>query len=243
MIWVSLLFALSLFAVPIGNPSSPFVLDEGFSIPDTTWSNVQGGVCVDYLINKRLHSPSSHQSSLSGTSETCNFIWSIRDRLNIQADLGTGQFNWRYNRFGGAITGESRGGLLWSGSGKYILFQAKDTMVALSGSAGGWDWMNGPIFLDDHPLSHKAPSYLRYWQAALGVTQQISIFFPYIGVAWNRTRLHIAPASLKPTTLHAWHGMGPFGGCTLSSGNRFLLNMEWRGWFEEGASLSFQFRF
>lgn len=242
MICLFLLFISSLVAAPIGNPSSPFILDEGCVIADTSWSNIQGGVLLDYLIYKRMHSPSSHKSSLGGSSEVAAMIWSIRERFNLQIELGSGQFDWRFCRNNKALSGESNGGVLWSGTGKCILFQVKDTMMALQGSCGGWDWMRGTLWQDDRE-AFSSRSYLRYWQIALGVTQQISFFFPYVGLAWNRTRFHIAPSSLPPTTLHAWHGMGPFGGCTLSNGNRFFLNLEWRGWFEEGVSLSFQLRF
>ncbi len=240
---VLFLSSFPLYPITVGNPSFPSVLEEGFAIPDTDWSNVQGGLYLDYLIQKKLHSSKVHKAFLSGISEVGCLIWSIRDRFNLQLGLGSGQFDWRYHRNGYNISGNMRGGLLWSGDAKLVLFQTKDTMLALSGSAGGWDWMEGMATQNEHFLTARARSLLRYWQVGLAFTQQISCFFPYLGIAWNRTRFEIWKVGLTDVTMHAWHDLGPFGGCSLSSGNRFLLNLEWRGWFEDGVSLAFQLRF
>jgi hypothetical protein len=239
----SLFFSNLAYSVTVGNPSFPSVIEEGCVIPDTDWSNLQGGFYVDFLIQKKLQAPSVRKAFLSGVSEIGCLIWSIRDRFNLQIALGSGQFHFRYDASPEIISGEMRGGLIWSSDAKLILFQTKDTMLALSGSVGGWDWMDGFSNQNGEFVTSKTSSLLRYWQVALAFTQQISIFFPYLGIAWNRTRLEMNKTPLSSVSMHAWHDLGPFGGCSLSSGDRFLMNMEWRGWFEDGLSFSFQLRF
>ncbi len=237
------LFYLPLYSVFVGNPSCPSVLEEGLVIPDTDWSNVQGGFYLDFLIQKRLQSSKVNKAFLSGVSEMGSLTWSIRDRFNVQLVLGSGQFDWLYQRNGKVICGHLHGGLLWGGDAKLVLFQTKDTSLALGGSAGGWDWMDGAVTQNERFLVARAKSILRYWQVACAFTQQIACFFPYVGIAWNRTRFQVWDTGSSSVTMHAWHDLGPFGGCSLSNGNPFLLNLEWRGWFEEGVSLSFQLRF
>ncbi len=235
------LIVLPVFPVLIGNPSSPSVLEEGLLIPDTDWSNVQGGFYLDFLLQKKLSSSKANKAFLSGVSEMGFFLWSIRDRFNLEVVLGSGQFDFRYHRNGSFISGDLKGGLLWGADAKLVLFQTKDTTFAFSGSLGGWDWMEGAA-LQHERFQAYAKSLFRYWQIAVAFTQQISCFFPYLGIAWNRTRFQVWNAA-SSVTMHAWCDIGPFGGCSLSNGNPFLLNIEWRGWFEEGLSLSFQLRF
>lgn len=244
-----LLFFSPLFSVPVGNPSLPSLLQEGFFIPDKCWSNPQCGFSGDYLILKKMRpcrgskSFGLHKATLYGTSEIGSVAWSIRERFNLQAELGSGQYHWRWKQTGRNVSGYSMGGLIWSGDAKLVVLEIRDTTFAVDAHAGGWDWMDGPAASNGVALTGKTESQLRYWQIGAALTQKISLFAPYLGFAVNRTRFKVSRLSTGTGRMHSRHTVGPFGGCTICNGSRFLVNLEWRGWFEEGLSLSGQLRF
>jgi len=198
----------------------------------------------DYLISKRLTSRGlPHTASLSGTSTLGTLAWSIQERFNLQIELGSGNFNWNWQQAGNHLSGQSYGGLLWEGDAKLVLFEAKDTLFALDGQVGGWSWMEGPITSNGTALTQFSHSLLRFWQVSAALSQRISWLTPYLGMAVNHTRMKISQLATESVWLNARHILGPFGGCTISNGSLFLVNWEWRGWFEEGVSLSAQIRF
>ena len=229
---------ISLCAAPIGNPDLPFLLQKGCFLADTNWSHPQCGYSRDYLWQKRFQSPHLSKISLRGISDMGLASWTIAERFSLQAQLGSGQFTWRMVRSGRALEGQLQGGLLWSGDAKLIIIDMKDTAFSADAQAGGWDWMDGPTTANALVTANNT-SLLRYWQVALALTQKIGLFSPYLGMAVNRTRFKLVHLGY----LHARHDLGPFVGCSFSSGSYFLLNCEWRGWFEEGFSLSAQVRF
>lgn len=246
---IALFFSSLLFPSPLGNPALPSLLQEGFFIPDRCWSNPQLGFIGDFLIQKRLRpcrqseNLGLHKASLSGLSEIGVIAWSIRERFNFQIDLGSGQFNWQWKQIDRNVSGQSKGGLIWNGDGKLIILEVKDTTFAIDAQAGGWDWMRGSATSNGIALSKKTRSKLRYWQVGIAVTQKISLFSPYLGITVNRTRFKVTQLITGNGHMHSRHYLGPFGGCSMSNGNDFLINVEWRSLFEEGLSLSAQIRF
>jgi hypothetical protein len=249
-LWLlSLIPSAFLFSTPVGNPALPALLQEGIWIPDTAWSNPQLGIGGDYLIQKRLRA--CHQSrsiglsdaSLWGGAETFSLAWSIREKFHIQAFLGTGQFHWQWRQIGHNTSGLAQGGLVWGGDSKLIILEMKDTVLAVDAQAGGWDWMDGPASTNATPLTAQPTSTLRYWQIGVAMTQQISLFAPYLGIATHQMRLQISHLPTGNGKMHALHSLGPFIGCSIGNGSKFLVNLEYRGWFEEGVSLTAHMRF
>lgn len=180
---------------------------------------------------------------ISGTSEIGTLTWSIRERFNFQIELGSGQYSYGWQQTGLNIAGNLRGGLLWGGDAKLIVFSVRDTTFALDAKAGGFDWMDGSSTMNGLAGSSDVTSLLRFWQVGGALTQKISLFAPYLGFAINRSRLKIWRLSTGTGRMHARHPLGLFGGCSVSNGNRFLINVEWRGLFEQGISFSAQLRF
>jgi len=207
------------------------------------------GVSGDYLIQKRLRpcrqsNPLGlHKATLWGSSEVAAVAWSVRERFNFQVELGSGQFQWRWKQTGRNVSGRSNGGLIWSGDAKLIILEINDTTFAFDAHAGGWDWMDGHATTNGIALPETTQSYLRYWQIGAALTQKISLFAPYLGFAVNRTRFKVSHLPTGNGRMHARHVVGPFGGCSICNGSKILVNLEWRGWFEEGISLSTQVRF
>ncbi|MEN9654323.1 MAG: hypothetical protein RL235_435 [Chlamydiota bacterium] len=246
---LTLLFNAAAFAVPVGNPALPSLLFEGCVVPDTFWSNPQLGVAGDYLISKRLKACHSvqgidlHNATIEGTSEIATVGWNIRERFCLQGEVGSGQFFWQWQQVGQNVSGQLSQGLIWSGAAKCILLEMADTTLAVDAHAGGWNWMKGHENTDGRAVRGECRSVMRYWQVSAGLTQKIGPFAPYIGFATNRMRLKIAPLVTGTARMHQRHAIGPYGGCTLTWGSCFALNVEWRGWFEQGLTLSGQLRF
>lgn len=239
-----------MFAVPIGNPSAPSLIEEGFFIPDTSLMNVQSGFLGDWLSQQRFVARTSsqalglHRAELKGESQIGNLTWNIAERLNIQIEMGSGRFYWQWKQKGNvAILGHLSGGMLWNGSAKLIILEIKDTTFAADVHAGGWDWMKGHATSNGAPLAKTVCSEMRFWQVAAALSQKFNAFIPYIGVVANRTRLKISKLESGIGWLRSRHTLGPFLGCTLTKGTDIALNIEWRGGFEQGAAISGQVRF
>lgn len=222
------LLALPLFSAPVGNPGGPVLLDEGFWIPDTFWSNVQAGATQDFLIQKKLmpakkfsHLPLS-KIRMEGNSQIADLVWCIREKLNIQMNLGSARFKWRWNDERELISGSGSGFFL-GGDIKLVLLEAKDTVFAADGQAGIWK---------------DSGAEYSYWQGAFALSHKFPFLAPYAGWTFNGTNFKAEQISFRALILS-----GPFAGCTISNGSRFFLSAEYRGWFEQGASVSAQVRF
>jgi hypothetical protein len=245
-----LLALLPIHPVPIGNPSAPSLLEQGFFIPDTSWTNFQWGVIGDWLAEQRFRSRTSsrsfglHRAELWGASQLGNVTWNIAERLNIQIETGTGRFSWQWKQLGNrAIQGRLFGGVVWNGNAKLVIFEIKDTTLAADVHAGGWDWMKGHATSNGIPFKRAVHSVMRYWQVAAALSMKFHLFVPYVGVGANRTRLKISDLESGDGWLRSRHTLGLFLGCTLTKGTDIALNVEWRGGFEQGAALSGQIRF
>lgn len=242
-----LFFFPPIFASPIGSPIAPALLEEGVFISDCSWSCPEFGYVRDYLFQKlflpRESANRITNAQLRGLSQIGEIAWAIRERFQIQIELGSGEFEWQWDRADRSFFGRAQDGLLWSGDAKLLILEIKDTSLAIDGRAGGWDWMDGPVSIDGIPQLQESQAKLRYWQVGVGVTQKISKLIPYMGVAVNRTRFSISHLDLGPTSFRAKNTVGPFVGCSLTNGSKFFINLEWRGWFEDGLSLMGQVRF
>lgn len=250
MIFGFLFFCFFLSAVPIGNPSSPALLQRGFFISDTSFSNLQVGCIEDFLFQKKFQARHTsrvfglHKAQIEGVSQIGNITWNILERINFQIELGSGQFIWQWkqqnNQF---VLGKISDGLIWSGSAKVVFFEIQQTSIAATAQAGGWNWMEGHGTVGGVPIRGTNRSKMHYWQLGGGITQKIGLFSPYVGIVANQTDLKISRLSTGTGSLRSWHKMGMFGGCTLSTASLFLFNLEWRAGLEQAFALSGQFRF
>ncbi len=248
--WFFLLLPLfSLFAAPVGNPAAPALLDEGLFIPDTSWTNIQVGYTQEFLIQK-LFRPSRtsplqaiRKASLSGNVEIAQVTWNIRERLNLQLEAGPGTFEWSWREAEQKWKGKSGVGFFGAGNGALILLEIKDTTLAAEGQVGGWGGAKAKVTLDGASQPNPANTYFYYWQAGASLTQKIGLFAPYLGCLVNQTILRVKHIQGSSARLRSLIITGPFVGCTIGAGTKASLNAEWRGWFEEGLSLSCQVRF
>ncbi len=188
-------------------------------------------------------SPDLQNPQLKGNAQLGSLIWNIRERLNLELQMGSGQFKWGWSQDEANFRGRANGGFVWNGQAKIVVLEIKNTSVAGNGQVGGWDWMNGAATIDGAENPKVARTKLRYWQAGVAVTQKIGWFFLYLGCNANQTTFTVQDLKTGPVWLYSETVVGPFAGCTFSNGSCALLSIEWRGWFEEGLSVSGQLRF
>ena len=238
------LFIFSVHAMPIGNPASPAILQEGFFVPDTAWSQPRLGYTEDFVHSCNLKSQTAQVKNgwLKSRSELVAITWSILERLNLSVILGTGKNTFHFQFQSNPIHGQVSGGLSWAAEGKLILLEVKDTTLSLFGLGGGYNWMTGKITID-HQIHPQTCSSMKFWQAGASLTQKLGIFFPYIGIVFFQAKWSLSPQNETTFYFEEKHSLGPFLGCSLSSGSQFLLNLEWRVWIENGGSISAEIRF
>lgn len=239
--WLFLLPAI-VHAAPIGPPSSPSLLEQGFFIKDTSWTNLRTGYSQDFLLHQKLHSHESQHSEIKGFSSVGSVTWNIRERLDLQFSSGSGQLAWNFIRNGSMISGQSTSSWIWGGGAKLILFEMIDTTLSVLGCGGYWQRIEGHYSSNSQPQRKPTHLKMRYWQLGAGLTQKIGRFYPYCGCAIQKNRLRMRLNS-GLITLNQSHQIGPFLGCTLTNGIEYMLNLEWRGWYEEGITGSCEVRF
>jgi hypothetical protein len=234
-------FSLSeLSASLIGNPSSPAVLQEGWWIPDTCWSSLRIGVAGDFLLSKRMRP--CHRSAHRGLSHAqlnwqvtaVDVGWDIRERFDLDLFLGPApevELHWKKGRADG------NGGIFWGGSAKLILVEIEDTTLGLDVHGGGTYGIAG--MLSDQQFDAR----LRFWQAALGCSQNFRLFKPYVGAAFNHLFMIVHPKKSKKLRFHDVLAIGMYEGFSFNLGTRVFLNFEARQFFETGLSVSGEMRF
>ncbi len=240
MRWLGLLLACtSLAAAPIGNPSSPSVLQQGFVIPDTSWCQPKISFTEDVMFNKRLAKDSVQAGCVDSHSQLGSATWSMWERFDVSIVLGTASSH--LNAFN--VDFKPSGGLIWYGEGKLILIEMKETSFCLFGEAGGWDWMNGPYSISDESAGQQANLKMRFWEAGAAFTQKIGFFTPYVGVAVSESRWQVSSPQASLFNLFEAYATGPFLGCSLSLASKVAVNVEWRGVFEHSFAASGELKF
>ncbi|MBS0624700.1 MAG: hypothetical protein JSS32_01460 [Verrucomicrobia bacterium] len=241
--WLYLAFPALLFSAPIGPPSSPSILEQGFFIADTSWASVRTGYTQDFLLYQKLESSQAKHSGIQGVSSLGSISWNIKERLDLQFVSGSGQISWNFIQNNGAfISGQSTSSWIWGGGAKVVLLEVQDTSLSVLGSGGYWQRIEG--FYSSNGKPQKIPTHLkmRYWQLGAGITQKIGRFYPYFGCAIQKNRLRMRLNS-GLVILNQDHRIGPFLGCTLTKGIKYMLNLEWRGFFEQALTGSCEVRF
>lgn len=235
----------SIQALPIGNPADPSILEEGFFIPDTIWSQPRVGYIQDFLFSCKLRNQTSDvkHSWVKGRAELFTVTWSILDRLNLDLILGTGKNTFHFQNGNFASRVKVQSGLVWGGMGKFVLFEVKDTTLSLFGMGGGYNWMKGTMFFTQNGSRKQTVASMKFWQAGMAVTQKLGFFFPYLGVAFFQSSWDLASKNERLFYFEEKHSLGPFLGCSLTNGSKFLINVEGRCWFENGCSISAEVRF
>jgi hypothetical protein len=233
------LFATSLSAAAIGNPSSPSVLERGLKIPDTSWWNLRFGFCEEVIIEQKYYAPERQQisgASVKGQTQAISATWNIRERLDLQAILGWGELRWQWQQAGVTEEGSAVHGFYWNAAAKLILFQIKNSVLSTDMRGGGWHDFGGSFQVGQTNSQSTTLSSL-FWQAAVAFSQKLGPLCPYAGIALQQDSLSIHSIHLTNR-----FRKGPFGGFTFSNGSYLFITAEGCGWYETACSISCEIR-
>lgn len=250
---------VSAFGAPVGNPSFPKIIHQGFFIPKKCWANVRGGYEGDFVVDGQMKQDEEGSGSVDKYTQTSNSgtaTLNLLERLDLYGVFGTTMVcaQWRFSDMAERIRNvqmETHHDFLWAVGARAVLY-----------SYGNWDLGLGARYsaLHNHVLwltvdgsnisVHGSRYRWREWQANLGVSYHIDLFTPYIGVDYlsarsilYRVNSSIADFGSKRDHFTNEIPVGMYLGCTLSMGKYFMLNVEARLIDEEAFSLNGDFRF
>lgn len=250
--------ASSLFAAPVGNPSAPQLIEEGFFISRDSWVDLRAGYEGDFVSDGRLKQykhGSGRVDSFAQDTNAGTVTLNILDRLDLYALFGSSRVRseWRFNTGGGANIAdlETLYNFLWGLGARGILFEWGAAALGLGGRYEHANYSN--VWLTINGSSTPANgTHLKWreWQIDLDLSYKIDIFTPYIGVKYSSAKSNVGtfgvPIASDGSGTNQFENRTPVGvfiGCTLSTGKYFMLNVEGRLVDEEAVTISGDVRF
>lgn len=253
------LLSFHVTAAPIGNPSAPKIIQEGFFIPSTSWASARFGYEGDFVADSRMeqegagHSrvDSYEQETNSGTATLC-----LLNQVDIFTVLGSSRTrtDWRFVDGGGSTHRaelETLYNFLWGVGARAILWSCGNASFGVGGryESANYD----PVWLTiDGNIQSASGTHLRWreWQINGDLSYKIDIFSPYIGAKYSNVRSKIGNFSVAISNdgsgsneFENRTSVGVFIGCSLSTGKYFMLNVEGRLIDEEAVTISGDLRF
>lgn len=251
---------LSLQAAPVGNSSFPEILKKGFFIPEDSWGSIRLGYEGDFVSDGRMNQYSQGTGRVDTYRQWTNsgtITLSCLDRIEAYGVFGSSESkaDWRFEDVSlGTITRielETNPHFLWATGGRALLYKGVHGALGVGGrytechSLPAWVTSNGTT-----ERVGGAKVFWRAWQINLDLSYKVDWFIPYIGFKYLNARTFLSdfsiPISQALTGNDSFKNRDPIGlylGCTLSSGNYFMLNLEGRVIDEEAITVSADFRF
>lgn len=258
--WMATLVASSaLYAAPVGNPSAPQLIDEGFFMSCDTWVDVRAGYEGDFVADARMKQRreghgrvDSYQQTTNSGTVTINFV----DRLDIFGVFGSSRTNaeWRFTDAIGNVNQvemETLYHFLWGVGARGILFEWGNTTLGIGGRYESCNYDPEWLTLDGVNID---PSGTRMnwheWQVDLDISYRIDLLTPYIGLKYSSANSKLSGFSIPIASNGVGKNhftnrtpVGLFIGCSLSTGKYFMLNVEGRLIDEEAVTISGDIRF
>ena len=257
----ALLFASFLNATPVDNPAMPKALQTGLFLCPANSFSVRMGYEGNFIRDRRM------KQTQEGSGEADNYqlfvnsgkvTLNLLNRLDIFTVLGRGraEIDWRVQDFFDHVNVQTTYHFAWALGAKAIFYEWCNVSLAGGGrffqynSPLKWMTSDGVSFdVDDARLKHYE------WQLDLGMSYKIDFFIPYIAVKYSLARAKIETV---PTPTGGYYfvenGGGkihfksdkPIGmaiGCSLTTTDKFLLNLEARLFDEEAVTITGELRF
>ena len=258
--WMAALVATSaLHAAPVGNPSAPQLIDEGFFMSCDTWINFRAGYEGDFVADARMKQQTeghgrvdSYQQTTNAGTATINFV----DRLDIFGVFGSSRTygEWRYTDAIGEmfqVEMETLYHFRWGVGERGILFEWGNTSLGLGGRYESCNYDPEWLTIDGVNVDATGTSLKWYeWQVDLDISYRIDLLTPYIGLKYSyvNSTLNGFPVAISSSGEGKNHfrnrtPVGLFIGCSLSTGKYFMLNVEGRLIDEEAVTISGDIRF
>lgn len=250
---------VALYAAPVGNPSFPQLLQEGYWIPLNSCINLRLGYEGDFIsdalmkqtIEGKGHIDRYRQDTNSGVA-TIN----VFDRIDLYGVLGAARMyaDWRFedsDEMVNRIELETCYHFLWAVGGRVIIIKWGETIFGLGGRYNATDTSPTWVSFNGNPIptDHTHLDWTE-WQIDFDVSHQIDLFVPYIGVKYSSARaetgeflIDIAQNGSQSLHMKNRTPVGLVIGCTLTTDKYFMLNVEGRLIDEMAATISGDFRF
>lgn len=250
---------LALFAAPVGDPSAPQLIQDGFFISRDSWIDVRVGYEGDFVSDARMEQQIDSSGRVDGYKQNTNagtLTLNILDRLDLYGVFGSSRTSsdWRFTTPTGGISRanmQTMYNFLWGIGARGVLFEWGTTSLGLGGRYASshyqpaWLTINGANANVNGALMH-----WKEWQVDLDVSYKIDLFTPYIGLKYSsaHTTLQNFPVAIANNGsgnnhFHNRIPVGIFLGCSLSTGKYFMLNIEGRLVDEEAFTISGDIRF
>jgi hypothetical protein len=260
VVWVSsfILAGTVLCASPVGNPAAPQLIREGFVIPSDYWFSIRAGYEGDFVGDERMKQTTEGSGRVDNYTQNTNsgtLTLNIVDRVDVYGLLGSSRMeaDWRFSSAGTVARAQmqSKYRLLWGVGARAILYEWGNAILGLGGRYSGsipkpfWMTINGT------PVS-VAGGQVRWneWQIDLDLAYKIELFTPYVGIKYANARTKLKgfriPIANKGTGSLHMESRTPVGvviGCSLSTGQYFMFNVEGRLIDEEAITVSADIRF
>ena len=252
------LISSSLFASPVGNPSFPELLQQGFAIPENNWINFRLGYEGDFVGDARMTQTEESSGRVDNFKQDTNsgtVTLNIMDRLDLYGVFGSTRIcsDWRFTTTGTTQRAqvETNYQFLWAVGARASLYRWGCTTLGLGGRYSASDLKPSWIAINGTPAATGSASFdWMQWQVDLDLSYKIDLFIPYIGVKYLNAKVKTgtypeAVSSDGSGSLHMKNRtpVGIVVGCTLTTGKYFMLNVEGRLIDEEAATISGDLRF
>ncbi|MCB1115602.1 MAG: hypothetical protein KDK71_03940 [Chlamydiia bacterium] len=254
--WLFFLFLTpQLFALYMGNPSAPEIVEEGFFFSKENWFAVKAGYQRDWVFDRNMRAV----SKVSGRMDGFDFIadqgvltFNLLNRIEVFGSAGAARFHATHRPTAQMRQEyETNDQFIWGIGGRGTFLTWKNASFGIEGGytkahpTMKWMTRNGT------PIDPRPGSKLTYheWQVGLGVSYQIEVFTPYIGAKYSNAGgrfKHLPVGTLASGRHFKTKSRRKFGmaiGTTLSSGNRFAATVEARLIDEQSMTLAAEVKF
>ena len=247
------LLQLPLYALYVGNPAEPQLIDQGFFMSQDSFATIKIGYQGDAVFDRKLRAQGGARGPIDRFkihmdqgAVTLNLI----DRIEVYGSLGS--FNatlWdRPKADGKRREYETRDHWTAGGGLRILLMQWKHTILGCDGKVQysaprvKWVTVDGTASSANYELTY------REWQLSLAVSHTIDIFTPYLAAQYSAVHADIngIPGAVLPHSHFKMHARERFGmavGCSFSNCKKFDLNIEARLISEQAATLAANLKF
>jgi len=248
----------ALMAAPVGNPSFPELLKDGYFISNSCHAGLRAGYEGDFVNDARMKQEKEGRGRVDNYKQDTNSAVTtvnLFERLDLYGVFGSSRVccDWRFSTDAeiNRVELETSYHFRWAVGGRGILLKWGNAVCALGARYNAvslkptWATINGISV----PTSGTSLDW-KQWQFDFDISYQIEIFVPYAGVKYSRAATKIGCFFVDISrsgsgTIHM-RNRTPVGlviGCTLTTGKYFMLNMEGRLIDERAATIVGDFKF
>jgi hypothetical protein len=253
---VFLLFSSSIFAMLVGNPAEPALMDKGIIFKPRVMS-FRLGYTDDWVYKQRFqdeftlqgerHTRTFSELSTYAGIATINFV----KRLDIYAMMGSSRMQIDDEIF-------TKRAFAWSVGSKLVFLKSKNFYFGLDAKYFQTDQKPKYFVIDGEPFNIVTNYKAKYQeiQAALGMAYRTSMFSPYINGTYILTHIEPDPAvilvrfpdsdELVDLELKSVIGKKHWGmalGLTLIDISKATLALEWRVFNQNAVNVNGEIRF